>query len=230
MTRVMPLLRPMWVTMALLFALAVVLHSLAGTARAQPKLTESNPKEGEALPKPPGTISLCFSEPVVSQDSDTFRFSLRAPDGGGLGLRIVFQPLNKCAEVQHGHASGVERGVWTLEWQVTSLATGDPSSGTLHFSVAGGAGPTPVPTLTVTPSDASPSAGTATPRPEPTVTPGPGSAGDDSDQDILTVALITTAAMVGAAVLGLVAYALRVRIGFWLHRPPAEPDDGPEHR
>jgi len=34
------------------------------------------------------------------------------------------------------------------------------------------------------------------------------------------MALLTTGAAAGAAVLGLIGYVIRNRIGFWLHRPP----------
>ncbi len=48
--------------------------------------------------------------------------------------------------------------------------------------------------------------------------------------DILGLALITMGAILGAAVIGFVLYLVRLRIGFWLHRPPAaNPDEHPEH-
>ena len=49
---------------------------------------------------------------------------------------------------------------------------------------------------------------------------------DDDEPDVLLMALLTTGAAAGAAVLGLAGYVIRNRIGFWLHRPP--PRDGGE--
>ena len=48
--------------------------------------------------------------------------------------------------------------------------------------------------------------------------------------DILELALLTMGAIFGAAAVGLIFYLLRLRLGFWLHRPPtANPDEHPEH-
>lgn len=53
---------------------------------------------------------------------------------------------------------------------------------------------------------------------------------DDEGPDILFLALITAAAVLGVAVLGLLLYLVRLRIGFWLHRPPPrEGSEGAEH-
>jgi len=37
---------------------------------------------------------------------------------------------------------------------------------------------------------------------------------------------ITTAAAVGSAIVGLVFYLIRLRLGFWLHRPPPREGGG----
>jgi hypothetical protein len=48
--------------------------------------------------------------------------------------------------------------------------------------------------------------------------------------DILTMALITMGAILGAAALGVLLYLLRLRIGFWMHRPPpASPGEQSGH-
>jgi len=48
--------------------------------------------------------------------------------------------------------------------------------------------------------------------------------------DVLFLALITTVSFLGAAVLSLALYFVRMRIGFWLHRPPPrESGDAPQH-
>ncbi len=45
--------------------------------------------------------------------------------------------------------------------------------------------------------------------------------------DILFMALITMGAVLGTGAVGLVLYLIRLRTGFWLHRPP--PREGGEH-
>jgi len=54
--------------------------------------------------------------------------------------------------------------------------------------------------------------------------------GDGEGPDILPLALVTMGAIFAAAASGLVLYLFRLRIGFWLHRPPpANPDEHEEH-
>lgn len=67
-------------------------------------------------------------------------------------------------------------------------------------------------------------AATALPGGSGALTPALGQEVDDEGPDILFLALITTAAVLGAAVVGFLLYLLRLRLGFWLHRPP--PADG----
>ncbi len=52
-------------------------------------------------------------------------------------------------------------------------------------------------------------------------------AGQDEGPDILFMALITMGAVLGTGAVGLVLYLIRLRTGFWLHRPP--PREGGEH-
>jgi len=55
-------------------------------------------------------------------------------------------------------------------------------------------------------------------------------AAQEEGPDILFLALVTTAAAVGAAIVGLVFYLIRLRLGFWLHRPPPrEGGEAPGH-
>lgn len=73
-------------------------------------------------------------------------------------------------------------------------------------------------------------AATSLPGGTPGPTPGVGQDVDDEGPDILLLALITTGAVIGVAVVGLVLYLVRLRIGFWLHRPPPrEGSEGVEH-
>ena len=47
---------------------------------------------------------------------------------------------------------------------------------------------------------------------------------DDDKPDVLLMALLTVGAAGGAAVLAMIGYVVRNRVGFWPHRPP--PRDG----
>ncbi len=57
-------------------------------------------------------------------------------------------------------------------------------------------------------------------RAAPAASPAAAAQADEEGPDIATLALITMGAVLGAAGLGLVFYLIRLRIGFWLHRPP----------
>ena len=48
----------------------------------------------------------------------------------------------------------------------------------------------------------------------------------NGDPDIGPLAFITTAAFLGTGTLALLLYFVRVRIGFWLHRPPPADEGG----
>ncbi len=51
---------------------------------------------------------------------------------------------------------------------------------------------------------------------------------DDDGPNVLLMALLTTGVAAGAAVLGLIGYVIRNRIGFWLHRPPPREGGPPQ--
>jgi hypothetical protein len=50
----------------------------------------------------------------------------------------------------------------------------------------------------------------------------------DSTRDVLPKALLTVGGAAAAAFLGLVAYVIRRRLGFWLHRPQTPEDRAAE--
>ena len=199
-----------------LVALLAAIVWAASIAGAQEVELTFDPPEGAVLDAPPEKVHICFSEPVPTAD-DLNSFSLETPGERLAGLRIVFQPSGECVDVVVGEVEGATDGEWKLRWHVTS-AQGAPMSGTHTFTVGQGAEPgaTTTPVAGETPS------ATATPD------GGRPSAGDDDggDQEILGMALITLAIALGAAALGLVLYLLRLRIGFWLHRPDGDSDQG----
>lgn len=54
--------------------------------------------------------------------------------------------------------------------------------------------------------------------------------GGGGGPDILPLSLITMGAIFAAAAIGLALHFFRLRIGFWLHRPPeSNPDEEEEH-
>ena len=220
-----PLLR-LSLAAGLFAAVAVSAHFLAPAALAQPDLKESDPEDGAELDEPAEVIHVCFTEPVASGGFEDFEFIVFAPGEQRLGLRIVFNVDGSCADVYPGQPEGESRGEWEVRWEVTSRATDKTGSGSFTFTVKGEAEPKPTPTPTDT---GSPTASPLTPTPEP----GPDTSGDDGGDgpDILTIALITTGAMLGAGLLGLVLYLLRLRIGFLPHRPPSgeETEDREPH-
>lgn len=225
----------------LLAAVAALLATLAwasaGTARAQtPEIIFNFPREGDVLAEPPLVLQMCFKEPINIRDLDKggdFRFRLVPPHGVPLGMRIVFQTDGYGVAIYPGTAVGTTEGTWTFDYRVTSAETLEPLEGTITFEVAEGGEPIlqpePPPCTPTGPADRTPevvSPGTSPGQGTPVE--GGDSGGDDSGPDVLLLSLLTVAAAGGAAVIGLLAYVFRNRIGFWFHRPPAEGEGGGE--
>lgn len=182
------------------------------------ELTELDPPDGAKFDEPPPIVHMCFSEPVNIEDNDTFNFSYVAPNDRNLGLRIVFQPDGECVDVHPGLQSlGDEppQGTYIFTWDVDAAEGEAEGSGEMEYLVGEGGTPlaTETPETTSTPEDG------ASPTPEDGAT---ADADDDDDQDILLIALITAAAVLGVAILGIVLYALRERLGFRPHAPEQE--------
>jgi len=202
----------------LLLALAAALAFPASPAYAQVELTEADPPDGAQLDAPPEIVHLCFSEPVIVDDNTTFEFGYWMPDERRLGLRIVFQSDGECVDVHPGLPDERPAGEYTFDWQVTAAEGDEVGSGTLEFEVTTDSTPAPSPTETPLAGTPSPAADTDT-----------GDGDDDDGPDILLLALITIAAVGGAAVLFTLGYLLRRRIGHEPHRPPEGGDDGEGH-
>jgi methionine-rich copper-binding protein CopC len=204
----------------LLLALAAALAFPASPAYAQVELTEADPPDGAQLDAPPEIVHLCFSEPVIVDDHTTFEFGYWMPDGRRLGQRTVFQPDGECVDVHPGLPDERPAGQYTFDWQVTAAEGDEVGSGTLEFEVTTDSTPAPSPSPTETPL-----AGT----PSPAADTDTGDGDDDDGPDILLLALITIAAVGGAAVLFTLGYLLRRRIGYEPHRPPEGGDEGEGH-
>ena len=213
---------------ALILTAGVLLLLQPSDAGAQPEVSFIFPEDGAVLAEPPPIIQMCFASPVNIRDLDKggdFRFRLLRPDGRGLGLRIVFQRDGLGVNILPGLPEDPPRGQWTFEWRVTDPDTLEPAMGTIHYTVSPTGSPVPEleEPLPRCLSDGSPAPPGSTATPSPSDTPGPtpaeGEDDSDDDQDILLLALITTGAFLGAAVVGLGLYFVRRRSGR-LHPPP----------
>ena len=152
-------------------------------AQAEPRLTEQAPRFGEVLQSLPESLHLCFSEPVKVEQSQDWKFDVKAPDGRSLGLRIVFKPSGDCVDVFPGAPEQPPQGIWTFEWLVHAQSDNSGGSGVIKFQLGElQAGETPLPT------------------PEPTKRPdsGSGGSGDGPSTAVLIAISIGAVIVVGA--------------------------------
>lgn len=222
---------------AALVLVAVALVRPAPPALAEgPRITYMFPKDGDIIAGKPEIIQMCFASPVNNRDKDKggdFEFILIPPDKSGIGMRIVFQPDGYGLAIYSNVADKPEAGQWTFKYRVTDYTTKEPTEGEIKFTVAPGGSPvikaTPPPcTGDTTPGPTLIPAG-GTPAGTPSGSPAPGG-GSSGGPDVTELALLTLAAVGGATVLGLIGYAVRNKVGFWLHRPPPRgPGDSGEH-
>ncbi len=236
---------------ALAAATGIALLTPSGAVRAEgPVIVYTFPEDGDVLGETPTFIQMCFAEPVNNRDlpstpvagpspspTGDFKFSLVPPDRSGVGMRIVFQPDGYGLTIYPNVAGKPATGVWTLTYRLTDYEdTGDAVEGTITYTVKAGGDPvlTPTPPActgnntpgpTLVPIGGTPSAsGTHGPSPDA----GNGAEGSGDGPDILELALYTIGAAGVAAIIALIGYAVRNKIGFWLHRPP-EHDGSDDH-
>jgi hypothetical protein len=185
-----------------------------------------------------------------------FNFNLSTPENLGLGLRIVFQPDGWGVSVYPGEEPSLsvqpsaQREGWLYEWRVRAADDLAVNEGEMTFKVDESAAPLPG----ETPPVCLPGGGTGTPpavvnspgatespevsptediseEPSPEASEEPGEveeADGDDDSDIGPLAFGTAALFAGLAVLGLVMYFLRKRVGFDPHAPDAGSGEGNE--
>lgn len=137
-------------TTGLLTGMTVLLLLAAAPADAQegddgPRVTFQNLQDGDVLAEPPSVIQLCFSEPVSVKDpidGGDYSFSLKTPEGLGVGRRTVFQPNGFGVAVFAGDPPALPSGfptaddpIWTFEWRVTAADDLTPVEGTITFTV-----------------------------------------------------------------------------------------------
>jgi len=185
-----------------------------------------------------------------------FLFEVNQPDGTGLGHRDIFQVDGYGVAVQPGNPVGETEGEWTFSYRVTTPDAEHATEGTFKYTVdpAGEPAPrvsppacvptggtatvsppvTPPPTnATFVPVSGSPAvtnAATPTSAPgtaSPIVTRGPEEVDEGDGPDILTLALVTVGITGGAALVALIGYFVRRRVGFDPHKPKG--DGGGDH-
>ncbi len=188
-----------------------------------------------------------------------FAFNLTTPANLGLGLRIVFQidgwgvAVYPGTEPSLGVVPPDQRDSWLYTWRVVAADDGAVNEGEMTFKVEEGAEPLPsesppvclpgggtgtpapvfltgtqTPTPNVTTSGEPTEDASEAPSPEESDVPEEEDDGDD-DPDIGPLAFGTAALFGGLAVVGLVMYFLRKRVGFDPHAPdPNATTDGDE--
>jgi methionine-rich copper-binding protein CopC len=140
--------RVCWMVAALLLMVAVALSTSIESALAQPEVTETNVETGDVLDTAPEMLSLCFSEPINTQDIEDYvpdeegerpwRFTVTPPEGPDLGLRNVFDADGNCVDVFPGLPEDPAEGIWTFDWMVRSQETNEEASGVITFRVGPG--------------------------------------------------------------------------------------------
>lgn len=203
----------------------------------EPVITYMYPEDGDVFSEPLQVIQVCFENPIDVRDLPSaggegeFEFDLNRPSGLGVGMRIVFQADGYGVAVYPGiETEGIE-GEWTFRFQVRDRQSLDRIDRTIRYTVESGGEPIITPTPQFCPSGGGTFAPTSSPTPGPDATPGNGGviAEEDGESDALELPLLVVAVAGGAAVLLLLGYLFRRRIGWWLHNPADEPGPGDHH-
>jgi len=206
---------------------AASLFAAGGAMADEPEITFRFPHDGDVIAEPPTVLQMCFKDPVNVKDLDKggdFKFNLKRSDGIGLGMRIVFQPDGYGVAVYPGKAvpEVPPDGEWTWQFRVVDAATGDALEETVKFTVSAGEGQeivqgTPPACL---------AGGVTQPPTSPGESPAATTEPEDDGSDISGRALATIGVAGGAALIAIVGFLIRRRVGFWLHRPPERGPDG----
>ncbi len=129
--------------------LGVLLLAVTGLGASRPVAAEAIPVRSEppmeqAVPVMSSTIDIWFSEAVQPEGTS---LKVLAPDGGQVDLgntRLDPQDPNQ-AHVTVGVHSGLDNGVYAVQWTTVSAIDGTTSSGSYRFTVDPGASPRALP-------------------------------------------------------------------------------------
>jgi hypothetical protein len=176
---------------------------------------------------------MCFARPVDVHDLDKggkFSFGVTPPGGVPLGLRIVVQQDGHGVAVYPGRLPSniSEQGDWKFEWLVRDPPSMEEGHGSLTFDVVDGGDEILKDPPDVCPGEGVSRTGSAGASVSPTATAAGSGRDEENEPDVLKLALLTVGAAGAAGVVGLLGYAVRTRVGFWLHRPPERNGDGDE--
>jgi hypothetical protein len=226
--------------LAIITASALAFGLSARPASAdEPEIIFQFPVEGQVIAEPPLVLQMCFKAPVNVKDlppldEGDFRFSLKRPDNVSLGMRIVFQPDGYGVAIYPGTATTEPpEGEWIWEYRVVDAESGDPLEGEVRFTVNAAEGdailqPTPPACL----AEGATNQPTSVDGSTNSATEDPGSSESDSDDDddlsVLELALITIGIAAAAAIVGVLAFFFRKRIGYDPHAPKGD-DSSDDH-
>ena len=177
-------------------ALSVVVTAPVATAHAE--LESTTPKQGSTVQRLPQQVTLTFSEPIRTPAF----VEVTAPGSANVASGDV-QVRDDVLTQQLGDAAG--GGAYSLSYRVTS-ADGHPISGTVRFTVAGGAGG----------GNASGGDEQSTPAPTADSTEGAGGTGQNSTpaapaEESGGLGTTQLVLLLGALVLGIAALAVGTR-------------------
>jgi len=128
------MIRPARLISLLVAAVALSLAT-AVPAFAQPRLTESTPKQNARLGRPPQTVRLCFNEPIARSGGGDYTLSLARAGGGTVPLSASPSDDGTCLDVRPSWPQEAT-GSYTLFWMVRQEQGGQSLSGSLTFTVA----------------------------------------------------------------------------------------------
>ena len=216
--------------------LVTVAISAQSASAEEPEIIFQFPLEGDVIAEPPIVLQMCFKEPINVHDlppldDGDFKFSLIRPDNVNLGMRIVFQPDGYGVAIYPGTAAAEPpEGEWLWTYRVVDAATKDALEGEIRFSTNAAEGeeilqPTPPACLAegATNQPTAPSGGT---EETPTATPEESTgSGDDDDLSVTELALITVGIAAAAAVVGVLGFFFRKRVGYEPHAPSDDAGD-----
>jgi hypothetical protein len=226
-------------SVAVLAFISVALGARSASAE-EPEITFQFPIEGQLIAEPPRVLQMCFKEPVNVKDLPPldvgdFKFSLVRPDNVNLLMRIVFQPDGYGVAI-YPDTAGADppEGEWTWTYRVVDAASGDPLDGEVKLTTSAAEGeeilqPTPLACLAegATNQPTAPPAGT---EETSTATPNESTTSGDDDLSVLELALITVGIAAAAAVVGVLGFFFRKRVGYEPHAPSDDAgDSGDDH-
>lgn len=221
-------------------ASALLLRSGAVQAD-EPEITYVYPANGAVLAEPPVVFQMCFKDPINVKDlppldEGDYRMAVVKPDGSPASNNTNFQ-ANGFGLTMRANTAGAPEGEWTWVYRVVDADSDDSLEGEITF-VTNAAEGEEVPQSS--PSQCLAQGATIQPTapPEqtddrPGTTPASGTGGgessdNDADPSVLEMALLTIGVAAAAAVLGVLGYFFRKRVGYEPHAPSGD-SSGDDH-